>query len=126
MTAMKITEAESKILEVLWRAGGPVAADDVVAMMDNDREWSPGTIRTFLTRLVKKKAVATRKDGRRYLYRPLIRREDYVHEESRNLIDRLFGGRVAPFLTQFSEREPLSRGEIEDLKRLIERLDRDR
>ena len=123
---MKISESESKVLEVLWRADGPVAADDVVAMMDNERDWSAGTIRTFLTRLVKKKAVAAEQDGRRYLYRPLIRREDYVLAESRSLIDRLFGGQIAPFITQFSDREPLSREEIDALKRLIERLDRDR
>jgi predicted transcriptional regulator len=94
--------------------------------MHNDRDWSAGTIRTFLTRLVKKKAVAATPDGRRHLYRPLIRREDYVHEQSRNLIDTLFGGRVAPFIAQFSERQDLSRDEVEELKRLIERLERDR
>jgi predicted transcriptional regulator len=123
---MKISEAESRVLEALWRAGKPVSADEVVALMDNERDWSAGTIRTFLTRLVKKKAVAAKQDGRRYLYSPRIKREDWVHAESRNLIDRLFDGRIAPFVTQFSERRDLSRDEIEELKRLIERLDRDR
>ena len=123
---MKISEAESNVLEVFWRADGPLSAEDVVAAMDNDREWSAGTIRTFLTRLVKKKALGAEPDGRRYLYRALIPREDYVHKQSRDLIDRLFGGRIAPFLTQFSERQRLSRDEIEELKRLVERLDHDR
>ena len=123
---MKISEAESKVLEVFWRAERPLSADDVVAAMDHDREWSAGTIRTFLTRLVKKKALGATPDGRRYLYRALILREDYVHEQSRHLIDRLFGGRVAPFITQFSARQHLSRREIDELKRLIERLDHGR
>jgi predicted transcriptional regulator len=115
---MKISEAESKVLEVFWSAQGPLSADEVVAAMNNDRDWSAGTIRTFLTRLMKKKALAATPDGRRYLYRPLIRRDDYVHEQSRNLIDRLFGGRIAPFITQFSERQDLSEEEIEELRRL--------
>ncbi len=123
---MKISDAESKVLEVFWRAKGPLSAEDVVAAMGNHRDWSAGTIRTFVTRLVKKKALATTPDGRRYLYRPLIRREDYVHEQSRSLIDRLFGGRIAPFVTHFSEQQNLSREEIAELKRLIERLHRDR
>jgi BlaI family transcriptional regulator, penicillinase repressor len=123
---MKISEAESQVLEIFWRASGPLSAEEVIAAMDNDREWSAGTIRTFLTRLLKKKALAATPDGRRYLYRALIRREDYVHQESRNLIDRLFGGRIAPFITQFSERQRLSRDELKELKRLIERLDRER
>ena len=123
---MKISEAESKVLEVFWRAEGALSADDVVAAMDNDRDWSAGTIRTFLTRLVKKEALAATADGRRYLYRPLIQREDYVHEQSRNLVDRLFGGRIAPFITQFSERKDLSRDDVEELKRLIARLEHER
>jgi len=123
---MKISEAESKVMEVFWNAEGALSADDVVAAMANDRDWSPGTIRTFLTRLLKKKALAATPDGRRYLYRPLVRREDYVHEQSRNLIDRLFGGRLAAFVTEFSERQDLSREEVEELKRLIETLDHDR
>jgi predicted transcriptional regulator len=122
---MKISEAESRVMEVFWSAGAPLSADDVVAAMANDRDWSAGTIRTFLTRLLKKKALASTPNGRRYLYRPLIQREDYVHEQSRKLIDRLFGGRIAPFVTQFSERQDLSREEIEELKRLIERLEHD-
>jgi predicted transcriptional regulator len=123
---MKISEAESKVLEVFWRAEKALSAEDVVAAMDNDRDWSAGTIRTFLTRLVKKEALAATPDGRRYLYRPLIRREDYVHEQSRNLVDRLFDGRLAPFITQFSERRNLSRDDVEELKRLIARLEHDR
>ena len=123
---MKISEAEGKVLEVFWSAAGPLSAEDVVAAMHNDRDWSAGTIRTFLTRLVKKKALRATPDGRRYLYSPLIPREDYVHRQSRDLIDRLFGGKIAPFITQFSERQRLSRDEIDELKRLIERLDHDR
>ena len=72
---MKISEAESRVLEVFWSAQGPLSADEVVAAMNNDRDWSAGTIRTFLTRLMKKQALAATPDGRRYLYRPLIRRE---------------------------------------------------
>jgi predicted transcriptional regulator len=122
---MKISEAESKVMEVFWGAEGALSADDVAAAMDNDRDWSAGTIRTFLTRLLKKKALAATPDGRRYLYRSLIRREDYVHEQSRKLLDRLFGGRITPFITQFSERKDLSREEVEELKHIIERLDHD-
>lgn len=113
-------------MEVFWRAKGPLSADDVVAAMDNDRDWSAGTIRTFLTRLVKKSALAATPDGRRYLYSPLIPRADYVHEQSRKLIDTLFGGKLAPFITHFSERQDLTRDEVDELKRLIERLEHDR
>lgn len=105
-------------MEVFWRVEGPLSADDVVAAMENDRDWSAGTIRTFLSRLVKKKALAAKPDGRRYIYRPLIPREEYVETQSRDLIDRLFGGRITPLIAQLSPQQRLSRDEIEELKRL--------
>ena len=122
---MRITAAESLIMDVLWRAEAPVAAEEVRAQLDQ-AEWSEATVRTLLTRLVKKKAVASKKDGRRYLYRPLVQRAEYAHAESRNLLDRLFDGRIGPFVAQFSERQDLTDDEIGELKSLIERLGRDR
>lgn len=125
---MRISEAEAHILEVFWRTSGPLSADEVIAALDKHRhkDWSAGTIRTFLARLLNKKALAATRDGRRYLYRALVRQEDYAHQQSRNLINRLFNGRVAPFITQFSERERLSREDIEELKRLVRRLENGR
>jgi len=119
---MKISEAEAHILEVFWRNPGPLSAEDVIATLDKRKEWSAGTVRTFLARLLKKKALTASRDGRRYLYQTLMRHEDYAHQQSRNLIDRLFGGRVAPFITQFSDRERLSQEDIKELKRLVRRL----
>lgn len=122
---MNISEAESKVLEVFWRACVPLSAEEVVTAMDNDREWSAGTIRTFLARLVKKGALAATPEGRRYLYEALIRREDYVHEQSRDLVDRLFRGSIVEFIRRYLEREPLNREQLEELRGLTARFDRE-
>jgi predicted transcriptional regulator len=50
-------------------------------------------------------------------------REDWVHGQSRSLLDRLFEGRVAPLVAHFSEKGRLSRNDIAELKRLIGELD---
>lgn len=122
---MRISESESHVMDVFWSTDEALSAEDVVAAMANQENWSAGTIRTFLSRLLKKKALAATLDGRRYLYRPLVLREDYIHEQSRKLIDRLFDGRISPLVTQFSERQGLTREEVAELKRLIERLESD-
>lgn len=123
---MKISTAESRVMDILWRHDGPMAADDVVEAIGEDADWTPGTVRTLLTRLVNKKALATKKDGKRYLYRPLVQREDYVHAESVSFLDRMFEGRVAPLVAHFSDRAELSEDEIAELKRLIERFENGR
>ncbi len=120
---VKITTSESLIMEVLWRADRPLAIEDVREAL-TEETWTDATIRTFLSRLVRKKAVATFKGGRRFLFRALIARADYVHAESKSLIDRLFDGQVEPFVAQFSEREDLSAEDVARLRQLIERLGR--
>ena len=119
---MSISEAESVVMDVLWREH-PLSAEDVVATLAKTTDWQEPTIKTLLNRLLKKRAIAADRDGRRYLYRPLLKREDYVHAASASLLDRLFGGRVAPLVAHFSERRKLSRKDVEELKRLIRELD---
>jgi predicted transcriptional regulator len=121
---MPISDAESVVMDVLWRRA-PLSADDVVAALAASTDWQEPTIKTLLNRLLKKRAIAAERDGKRYLYRPLLKRSDYVHSESKNLLDRLFDGRVAPLVAHFSERRKLSKKDLAELKRLIEELDHD-
>jgi predicted transcriptional regulator len=119
---MAISEAESVVMDVLWREH-PLSADEVVAALTKTTDWQEPTIKTLLNRLLKKRAIAADRDGRRYLYRPLLKRQDYVHAESKGLLDRLFDGRVAPLVAHFSEQRKLSKKDIAELKRLIGEID---
>jgi len=119
---MRISSAESLIMEALWR-DSPLSAEQVVSQVSADQDWTPATVKSLLNRLLTKGAVAAEAQGRRYLYRPLIARNDYVHAESRGLIDRLFDGRLAPMVAHFSQREALSPGDVAELKRLIAEID---
>ena len=120
---MQITEAERLVMEALWDES-PLGADEVAERLADAQRWQEATVKTLLNRLLRKRAIAAEKDGRRYLYRPLLQREEYVLTESTSLLDRLFGGRVAPLVQQFSERRRLSKRDIAELRRLIEELDR--
>lgn len=122
---MSISEAESIVMDVLWR-NHPLSAEEVVAALAQTTDWQEPTIKTLLNRLLKKRAIAAQRDGRRYLYRPLLERGDYVHAQSESLLDRLFEGRVAPLVAHFCERRKLSRKDIAELKRLIKEIDNGR
>ena len=122
---MQISEAESVVMEVLWERS-PIGAEEVVAALADAQQWQEATIKTLLNRLLNKGAIHAEKDGRRYLYSPLLKREDWLTRESKGLLDRLFGGRVAPLVAHFSEHRKLSRKDIAELKKLIEDLENDR
>jgi predicted transcriptional regulator len=119
---MQISEAEAIVMETLWRRS-PLSAEDVVADLARGHDWQEPTIKTLLNRLLKKGAIRAAKDGRRYLYAPVLKREDWVHGQSRSLLDRLFDGRVAPLVAHFSEKGRLSAKDIAELKRILKELD---
>ncbi|HWU80363.1 MAG TPA: BlaI/MecI/CopY family transcriptional regulator [Caulobacter sp.] len=120
----RISAAESEVMKVLW-AHSPRAAEDILNVLAKDQGWAEGTVKALLNRLLKKGAIAAEKDGRRFLYRPLIGRDDYIDTESQGLLDRLFDGRLAPLVSHFSKREKLAPQDIAELRRLLEALDDD-
>ncbi|CAN5283691.1 BlaI/MecI/CopY family transcriptional regulator [soil metagenome] len=120
-----ISEAEAVVMEVLWREPGASSADAVVAALAKHQDWQEATIKTLLNRLLNKGAIAATRDGRRYLYTPVLRREQWLTSESESLLDRLFGGRVAPLVAHFGRHRKLSRKDLAELKRLVEELEND-
>jgi BlaI family penicillinase repressor len=119
---MRISTAESEIMKALW-VRSPLTAEEIAIALADDQNWAEGTIKALLNRLLKKSAIAAEKDGRRFLYRPLVAQGDYVHAESKGLLDRLFDGRLAPLVSHFSQRERLSDEDVAELRRILKAHD---
>ena len=121
--ATSITDAESVVMEVLWRYSKPVPTETVVAALEGEQRWQEATIKTLLNRLLKKKVIRAQKDGRRFLYSPVIMRDQWVLNVSKGLLDRLFAGRIAPLAAHFSRHGKLTKRDVAELKRLIAEID---
>lgn len=119
---MQISAAESRVMEVLWKQGA-CTAEEVVAALRDTSDWQEPTIKTLLSRLMKKGAIEADAEGRRYRYRPVLKQSDWMQEESSSLLRRLFDGRVAPLVAHFSERGKLSKRDIAELRKLIGEID---
>ena len=117
-----ISEAESVVMQVFW-ARGALASDQVVEALVGKEKWQEATVKTLLNRLLKKGALRARKENRRYIYSPVLSRAAWLSAESHGFLNRMFGGRVAPLISYFSQQKKLSRQDLEDLKRLIQDLD---
>ena len=117
----RISDAEHAVMEALWQRS-PQTAVEVCDSVCGQRGWSMPTVKTLLSRLVAKGAVSTEPDGRRFLYSPLLERDDYVGGESRRLVDRLFGGRAAPLFAHLAENEALSDDDIAEIERLLREM----
>jgi BlaI family penicillinase repressor len=121
---MQISEAESAVMEVLWQRS-PQTSEEVFAALAGHQDWQEATVKTLLNRLLNKGAIEAAKDGRRYLYSPTLRREDWVMGESESLLARLFDGRVAPLVAHFSQHRKLSAADVAELRRLVDSLEGD-
>jgi BlaI family penicillinase repressor len=120
-----ISAAESVVMQVFWERGA-LPTEEVVAALESHGKWQEATVKTLLNRLLKKGALKARKDNRRYVYSPMLTREDWLSNESHGFLDRLFGGRVAPLVSYFSEQKKLGKKDIEELKKLIKEIDDER
>jgi predicted transcriptional regulator len=119
---MRLSDAEHVVMEVLWSAGRPLTANDVAERVPADRAWSFATVKTLLSRLLAKKAVAPAKDGRRFLYSPAIEREPYVAAESRRFVTRLFGGKLSPLFARLAQEEALDDDDLAEIEAMIREL----
>lgn len=121
---IKVSEAESQVMDALWRKS-PLTADEIITATAQANEWGAGTVRTLITRLLRKGALeGERRDGG-YFYRPLISRADYLQSESQMLLDRLFNGQVAPLVAHLVTQQALRPADLRKLKKLIAELEDD-
>lgn len=118
---MQISDAESVVMQALWQSS-PLAAEDVFAAVAAGQGWQEATVKTLLNRLLKKGAISAERDGRRFLYSPVLEREQWQRQESESLVDRLFGGRVAPMVAHFTENGRLSKKDLAELRQLLDEL----
>ena len=122
MRDLTIGEAELEIMKVLWRAEAPINSQQISAAVE-EKGWKRTTISTFLTRLVQKGAVSAKKQGKMYLYSPVISQKEYRKGQTKNLIKSLYDGSISEFAVSLFKNEKLSKNEIEELKKLIDEIE---
>ncbi len=117
----RISDAEHAVMEVLWKRA-PLTATEVADRVVHQKDWSLQTVKTLLSRLAAKAVVGTERDGRRFLYSPLVERDTYLTGVSRNFVDRLFGGKVMPLVAHLAEADELSADDIREIEELLREL----
>jgi BlaI family penicillinase repressor len=114
-----ITEAEWKVMKLLWEKS-PLPAYDVIQALGEKEQWHSNTVKTLLARLTRKKALGARKYKNLFLYYPLVSEEECIQAESDSLLERLFGGAVTPLLVHFARRRKLTKKDLEQLRKILD------
>lgn len=116
----KISDSEWEIMKLLW-ANHPQTANELVESLEGTQHWKPKTIKTLINRLLTKGAIGFKKDGRQYLYYPLVAQQTCVQFESRSFLQRVFNGAAKPMLAAMIESDNLSLEDIEELKQILKK-----
>ncbi|TQV89423.1 BlaI/MecI/CopY family transcriptional regulator [Aliikangiella coralliicola] len=119
---MQISDSEKCIMDVLWKSS-PQTAKSIIANLDKSLNWQDKTVKTLINRLLKKEAIGFQKEGREYLYFPLLEEEVYIEQASESFLKRVFNGKVSSFVAAFAKQEKLSNEDIAELKALLGDLD---
>jgi predicted transcriptional regulator len=121
-----VTEAELALLQALWD-DGPATIRQLV-----DRVYRQGgasvyaTVQKLLDRLEAKRCVKRDRGGPVHVFRAAINRDELIGRRLRAVADSLCGGSLSPLLTHLVEGQGLSRQERDELRALVEKLDRDK
>jgi len=116
----KIAGSEWRIMKVLWKES-PLTAREIIDRLKDTSQWNPRTVKTLLNRLVKKKALEFNKEGRIYLYFPIVSEADCARAERHSFLNKVYNGALLPMLAAFIEEQAVSAAEIEELKRILDK-----
>ena len=115
----RISDAEWEVMHVVWDRH-PIEAGEVAEAVRTRRDWTERTVKTLLSRLVRKGALGYRRRGKKYRYFPRVDAEDCVRDAGQSFVDKVFGGAVRPALLHFARESDLSPEEIAELERLLD------
>ncbi|MCM1991961.1 BlaI/MecI/CopY family transcriptional regulator [Oceanirhabdus seepicola] len=120
----KISDSEFEVMKIIWEIH-PVRAKQINELLSTKKDWTEQTIKTLINRLLKKNAISFKKEGRTYLYYPIITEKDYMNRESKSFLQKFYDGSLNAMFSYFIKDKNLSKGDIEELKKLLEESSQD-
>ena len=115
----QITEAEYEVMQIIWH-NYPISTNEITEQLLQTTNWNPRTIQTLIKRLATKNIITYEKQGRVFVYTPLLKKEDYVSQQSKSFLDKFFNGNLSSMVSTFLDHRNLSKAEIDELKSLLE------
>lgn len=115
--------AEFDVLKALWEVGPATVREVLTHLHDRGRRLAYTTVQTLLTRLELKRYVTSDKSDLAHVFRAKVTRDRVTRTRLKNLMSQLYDGAAGPLVLQLVRTERLTPTEIDQLQKLIERLD---
>ena len=117
-----LTEAELRLMDVLWQRGS-ATVQEVLDSLPADQPLAYNSVLTTIRILEKKGYLGHTKDGRAYVYKPIVERQDATRSEVRHLISRFFKDSHEMLVLNILEDESIDADELRRLRGLLKEGD---
>ena len=117
--SITLTEAELRLMKILWQRGESVVSDLVAAMQDGET-LAYNSVLTTVRILEQKGYVEHRQEGRAFVYRPCVAEHEASRSEVRHVLSRFFGNSRERLLLSLLGDEEISPEELQRLKEAIQ------
>ena len=115
---LQISEAEFEVMKIVWRSA-PINTNEITERLLKTTTWSAKTIQTLIKRLVTKGALTYEKQGRIFVYTPLVKENEYINQQSNSFLDRFYDGDISAMLSTYLENNQLSETELQHLRSIL-------
>ena len=116
----KLPDSELEIMLIIWEYDRPVTRFEIESKLDEERNLSPTTILSFLSRLQEKGFLDVAKEGKNNIYSAIISKESYMQTDSKNMLKKLYKNSVKNFLAALYDGNSLSEKDLQELEEYIE------
>lgn len=122
-TYQRLPDSELDIMLILWNHKPPMSRSAIEQIINEKKPLAPTTILSLLARLEKKKFVSVGKQGKMNLYFPLVSQEEYQRNESRSVLEKLYGNSLKKFVASLYQGRKMSEDQIQELNDFIQELE---
>lgn len=117
---LDISPAEWQVMRVIWTRGSATSTE-LTKLLEKPFGWQAATVKTLLRRLVQKKILATKREGRAFRYTPLVEQQATINRAAMQLFDNICAKRVGKTLADVVEHVDLSQSDIQNLQKLLQK-----
>lgn len=115
---------QHRIMRVIWERGR-VSAREITEALNRDEAVAHSTVQTLLRQLEAKGAIDHEAQGRTFVFFAVVEQDRVRRGATRDLLDRVFGGRAGDLAAHLIKHERISKAELDELRRLIDRQRKD-
>jgi BlaI family penicillinase repressor len=108
------------IMQVIWEKGRATARE-ITESINATEPIAHSTVQTLLRGLEEKGAVAHEADGRTFVFFPRVAEDKFKRSATRDLVERVFGGKASSLVAHLLKNEEVSREEVDEIRKLINR-----